>query len=170
MRREERPLLHKGIYMPPDVETIVFNYMRKLKNTNIEISQHIIDHINEEDKKHHYTMEEIKQVIKETCMNSSNQLFEVELDKNKREYGDYSWYITKWCIRVPFTKDFKDKSILALVLRPNKENNSFKLCTARINKVEDKHNTLRRENYWDFFKFDNYDNYRKVFKGIEIGQ
>ena len=126
-----RKLLHEEVYMPQWVTQAVLQMQRV--TTKYIISEHWLkEHAGERfDTKHNTKDEDLLYIMKNTATKPIEP-FEVELTKIKGK-----WKVTKYVIRVDFTRD----SDLAIVIRGNK------IITCWLNDVNDLHYTLDKSKY-----------------------
>lgn len=146
-------LFHKDVFMPEGVNDVVLKLQNSMKD--YFLSRHFEEHLNNqeiEDRSHTY--------FRNFVMNTLNQMisdnkplkipFEVELSKSYRDFGVSGWFVTKYCIRLPYSTT----DDLVIVIRPqwDKDNKQYDvnrnmIVTAWINHNLDDHKTLDATKY-----------------------
>lgn len=148
-------LFHKDVFMPEGVQDTV--HLLQEKMTGYFLSKHFEEHLNNqdtEDRSHTY--------FRDCVMTSLNKMlsservirdaFEVELSKDYHYFGRPGYFVTKYCIRIPYDADCD----LVVVIRPqwNKDKAKFEMnnnmiVTAWLNNNKDNHYTLDESKYCD---------------------
>jgi len=146
-------LFHKDCFIPEGIQEVVHLFQEKM--TGYFLSKHFENHLNNqdtEDRSHTY--------FRECVMNSLNQMisdtrtihdaFEVELSKDYHYFGRAGWFVTKYCVRIPYDNDCD----LVVVIRPQWNKETFKfdmsknmIVTAWLNHNKDDHKTLDESKY-----------------------
>lgn len=146
-------LFHKDVFMPEDASKVAIQLNQKM--TGYFLSNHFEEHLNNqdtEDRSHKYFRNAVLNCLNEMCSKDRRMLipFEVELSKDYHFFGVSGWFVTKYCVRIPYDL----KSDLVVVIRPqwNKEKKAFDLSnnmvvTAWINHKDDAHFTLDDSKY-----------------------
>ena len=148
-------LFHKDVFIPEGIQGIVHLFQEKM--TGYFLSKHFEEHLNNqetEDRSHTYFRDCVMTSLNK--MLSSERIlrdaFEVELSKDYHYFGRSGWFVTKYCIRIPYDDDCD----LVVVIRPqwNKEKAKFEMnnnmiVTAWLNNNKDNHYTLDASKYCD---------------------
>lgn len=152
-------LFHKDVFLLKEVQDVVHQLQEKM--SGYFLSKHFEEHLNNqdiEDRSHTY--------FRDCVMNSLNQMisdkrvvrdaFEVELSKDYHFFGKSGWFVTKYCIRIPYDADCD----LVVVIRPqwNHAKQQYDLSknmivTAWLNHNKDNHFTLDKSKYCDEFEW-----------------
>lgn len=140
-------LLHKDVYMPKWIQSIVDFKLSKYKK--FTLSKHVKDHaILDEDRSHGYTLAKLNEALT-NALGKSFEAFEVELTQYDNEQ---KWIVSKICIRIPYSTTQE----ACISIRPYKDpntgirdtTNAF-IVTAWLNSVKDEHFTLEASKYFD---------------------
>lgn len=132
-------LFHKDVFFPNGTVDACKSYQKALDT--YRLSEHFKKHIREqEDRSHTYLPSVIEKCLK-TLKNEQYEPFEVELSKDFHYFGKPGWFITKYCVRIPYDQ----QSDLVVVIRPNRGENL--ITTAWINAHDDNHETLDESEY-----------------------
>lgn len=151
-------LLHKDVFMPVEFVQQVYSLEGKMKNYKLSLHlQEHLDNQDSEDRSHRYFRNAVINTLNEMISNSRKVLqpFEVEVSKDFHFFGKSGWFVTKYCVRIPFKQD----EDLVIVVRPkyNKfegyDYNNFMIATAWINHKDDSHKTLDESKYYSFDKW-----------------
>ena len=137
-------LCHSDVFMPNGVQRVVRILESHLKS--YQLSRHLEEHLdNDVDRSHFYLRDIIKECIESIHKNPQDG-FEVELSTDNSK----DWYVTKYCIRVPYSVD----EDVAIVIRPRLNEASKKydfsrnlVVTAWLNHKSDAHYTLDESKY-----------------------
>lgn len=146
-------LFHKDVYFPKGVKDSVYNLESNMKG--YFLSNHFEKHLNNqdiEDRSHKYFRNAVLNCLNEMCSKYRRMLipFEVELSKDYHFFGKSGWFVTKYCVRIPYdsTND------LVVVIRPQWDKqtkkldvNRFMVVTAWLNHNQDDHETLDESKY-----------------------
>lgn len=129
--KRKKILLHEEVFIPQWVTQAVLKMQRE--TTNYVLSEHWLnEHSGEKfDGKHNTKDKDLLTIMYNTSKNPIEP-FEVELTKINGK-----WKVTKYVIRVAFTRD----SDLAIVIRGNR------IITCWLNDVDDLHYTLDKTKY-----------------------
>ena len=143
-------LMHKDVYFPGNVQEITRGMQERI--SEIEYSEHIKEHFSTiRDRSHNYCGDRVMACI-ETLSNTPRESFEVEVGKDYRFFGRAGFFVTKYCVRIPYD-DYDD---VVVVLRPVYEDDGTgrrsyrgrcKVATAWLNQHDDAHFTLDGERY-----------------------
>lgn len=148
-------LFHKDVFMPQEAKntSVVLNQAM----TNYFLSKHFEEHLNNqasEDRSHTYFRNVVINSLNEMCYQPKKILepFEVEYSKDFHFFGKPGWFVTKYCVRVPYGVN----DDLVIVIRPqwDKFRQSYDvdknmIVTAWLNHKEDSHTTLDASKYCD---------------------
>jgi len=149
-------LLHKDVFIPDEFIQQVYSLEGKMKNYRLAL--HLQEHLNNQDKEdrsHRYFRNAVINTLNEMKSTSRKVLspFEVEVSKDFHFFGKPGWFVTKYCVRLPF----KQEEDLVIVVRPkyDKRNqdydyNDFVIATAWVNHKDDSHKTLDESKYCSF--------------------
>lgn len=144
-------LFHKDVFFP-DKTQYECNCLQK-HFTSFNFSKHLEEHCANqlvEDKSHKY----LKDVLVE-CLNTLKEtprdVFEVELSKDYHFFKMSGWFVTKYCVRIPYNS----KQDIVVSIRPkykNEDGKSLKIVdnlivTAWMNHCDDNHYTLDESKY-----------------------
>ena len=133
----------------------VITLQKKMKG--YYLSKHFQEHLDNqdnEDRSHRYFRNFVINTLNEMCSDSRPLIypFEVEVSKDFHFFGKSGWFVTKFCIRLPY----KTNEDLVVVIRPrwNKETrdydyDNFMITTAWLNHKDDFHTTLDTDKYTD---------------------
>ena len=142
-------LFHKDVFIPEDAKNQVVSLQRKMKS--YFLSSHFKNHLDNQDKEdrsHTYFKNFVINILNEQASNNYKvySAFEVEYSKDYHMFKKSGWFVTKFCIRVPYKQD----EDIAFVFRPmykNGEITNFMVVTAWINHNKDNHATLDTTKY-----------------------
>jgi len=146
-------LFHENVFFPEGTEEAVLKLQRSMKN--YFLSRHFEEHLNNqdtEDRSHTYFRNYVLNSLNQMISNSRvvRKPFEVELSKDYHFFKKSGWFVTKYCIRIPYDST----SDLVIVVRPqwNSKTLTFDLdrnmiVTAWINHKDDDHKTLDADKY-----------------------
>lgn len=125
-------LLHEQKWMPQSIKDISKKLQTLLEEKTF--SQHLFDHLENKDRKHSYTREDIERVVKSVIANPISP-FEVRVTEN--DWGVN--HVTKYCVRTKLNA----QNDITLVISDTK-----RIITAWINDKNDKHYTLDLHRYY----------------------
>ena len=142
-------LFHDDVFIPEDAKNQVRNLQTQMKS--YFLSKHFEEHLNNQDKEdrsHTYFKNFVINILNEQISDSYHiyNAFEVEFSKDYHFFKKSGWFVTKFCIRVPYKHD----EDIAFVFRPQYQNGKvvdFMVVTAWINHKEDNHKTLDTTKY-----------------------
>ena len=146
-------LLHKDVFLPDDIKQKVIALEQKMHF--YKISGHLYEHLNNqdtEDRSHTYFKNAVLNYLREMCSSSRPivEPFQVEISKDFGYFGKKGWFVTKYCIRLPF----RQNEDLVIVIRPKWDKRkstydlwNFLIVTAWINHKDDSHTTLDASKY-----------------------
>ena len=143
-------LFHKDVYLPEGIDKAL-----DLAQSAFEeyvLSRHLDQHINEnEDRSHDYFREAVLSCL-ESMKKNKFEAFEIEYSKGFYDFGKSGWFVTKYCVRVPYCNN----QDLVVVVKPfwDKAKRAYDgkrnlIKTAWLNHRQDAHFTLRADNYCD---------------------
>ncbi len=146
-------LFHKDVYFPKGAEDSVYSLESNMKG--YFLSKHFEEHLNNqlsEDRSHTYFRTIVEQCLSKMCLDNRERYnpFEIELSKDYHFFGESGWFVTKYCVRIPYdsTND------LVVVIRPQWDKqtkkldvNRFMVVTAWLNHNQDDHETLDESKY-----------------------
>lgn len=146
-------LFHKDVFMPQDAKnsSVVLNQAMN----DYFLSKHFEEHLNNqasEDRSHTYFRNIVLNCLNEMCSYRKKVLepFEVEYSKDFHFFGKLGWFVTKYCVRVPYGLN----DDLVVVIRPqwDKIRHAYDIdknliVTAWINHKNDAHSTLDASKY-----------------------
>ena len=146
-------LFHTDVFMPTEAKNTAVILNQAM--TGYFLSRHFEEHLNNqesEDRSHTYFAYAVLNSLNDMCSKYKKTLwpFEVEYSKDFHFFGRPGWFVTKYCVRVPYslTDD------LVIVIRPqwNKISNTYdfdrnKIVTAWLNHKKDDHKTLDASKY-----------------------
>ena len=144
-----RLLLHKDVFFPTNAQNIVNNFEKKIKE--IDYSIHINEHFNTiQDRSHTYCGDKVKELISTLSM-TQREAFEIEVSKDFHYFKKRGFFITKFCVRIPYDNECD----VVVVLRPiyeningsKKYNGKVLVATAWMNNKFDSHFTLDSSKY-----------------------
>ena len=142
-------LFHKDVYMPKSVAESAKNCQAHF--SGYVLTQHLQEHLDAMDKNrsHNYLREALVKCL-ETIKDNPQEAFEVELSKDYHLFKKSGWFVTKYCIRIPYD----DKQDIVVSIRPyyDAEKNKFisnknRVITAWLNDNKDDHVTLDSSKY-----------------------
>lgn len=141
-------LFHKDVFMPEGAQDVCKQYQKSLNSYSF--SRHFQEHLDnqeQEDRSHKYLSAVIDECLK-SVKATPQQAFEVELGKSYRVFGESGWFLTKYCIRIPYdaTQD------LVVAIRPKYDGSKVidnTIVTAWLNSNGDHHFTLDKTKYCD---------------------
>lgn len=148
-------LLHKDVFLPDEFKHSVIRLQAKMKS--YYLSRHLQEHLDNQDnenRSHRYFRNFVVNTLNEMCSNSRRLVspFEVEVSKDFHFFGKPGWFVTKFCIRLPY----KINEDLVIVVRPRWDKNAkdydynnFMITTAWLNSKDDSHKTLDANKYAD---------------------
>lgn len=148
-------LFHKDVFMPEGASEVATKLNQLM--TGYFLSNHFEEHLENqdiEDRSHTYFRNAVLNCLNEMCSEQRRMLipFEIELSKDYHFFGKSGWFVTKYCVRIPYNL----KSDLVVVIRPqwDRENQKYDLSknmivTAWINHKDDSHFTLDNSKYVD---------------------
>ena len=156
-------LFHKDVFLPEGAQEAVIKLQKCM--TGYFLSRHFEEHLNNqdtEDRSHKYFRNAVINNLNE--MISSNRTirnaFEIELSKDFHFFGKSGWFVTKYCIRIPYNVH----DDLVVVIRPqwDKETSQFDvsknmIVTAWMNHNADDHSTLDGSKYCDKSTWEKYN-------------
>lgn len=142
-------LFHSDVFMVEDAKNQVVNLQRKMKS--YFLSRHFQEHLdnqNQEDRSHTYFKNFVLNILNEQVSDYYRlySAFEVEYSKDYHFFKKSGWFVTKFCIRVPYKQD----EDIAFVFRPMYKDGEvvdFMVVTAWINHKNDNHKTLDTTKY-----------------------
>lgn len=146
-------LFHKDVFCPQEAKSMAI--MLNQAMTNYFLSNHFEEHLNNqdnEDRSHKYFRNYVLNTLNEMCSRYKKVLepFEIEYSKDFHFFGRSGWFVTKYCVRVPYSVN----DDLVIVIRPqwNKISNTYDfdknmIVTAWINHNKDNHKTLDASRY-----------------------
>lgn len=146
-------LFHESVFLPKEFENEVLRLESKM--TNYFLSKHMQEHFDNqenEDRSHRYFKNFVLNTLNEQCSKFRRVIspFEVEVSKDFHFFGKPGFFITKYCIRLPYKQD----EDIVIVIRPqwDKENKKYDesknmIVTAWINHNLDNHKTLDASRY-----------------------
>ena len=146
-------LFHESVFLPKEFEDAVLKLEGKM--SGYFLSKHMQDHFDNqdnEDRSHRYFKNFVINTLNEQSSKFRRVLkpFEVEVSKDFHLFGKPGFFVTKYCIRLPYKHD-KD---IVIVIRPqwDKENKKYDesknmIVTAWINHNKDNHKTLDTTKY-----------------------
>lgn len=139
-------LFHKDVYMPDSVKHVC-----ELQQKNMNhyfFSFHLDEHLEKqaiEDRSHKYLRDIICECL-DTLKDNPREVFEVEVSKSYNYFKKSNWFITKFCVRIPYDSD----TDICVAIRPQYENaiaKDYKIITAWKNAHNDAHYTLDESKY-----------------------
>lgn len=141
-------LFHKDVFVPEGAQEVCEKYQKAFKGYCF--SRHFQEHLDNqdcEDRSHTYLRDAIDKCLK-SIKDGPQRAFEIELGKGYREFGESGWFLTKYCIRIPYdsTQD------LVVAIRPKYRGAAVVdnvVVTAWINSKNDSHITLDKSKYCD---------------------
>lgn len=132
MKKQEYKLYHKDVYMPNEMIECALN---RQKNINVKaclMSSHLKkDHIDNVDKKHNYTAEDIEGTLN-LIKARPVKPFEVGMSLDKT-------YMKKYAVRIKLDDEYD----ISIVINAK----GTKIITAWVNNREDTHKTLDPTRY-----------------------
>ena len=142
-------LFHSDVFMLDDAKNQVVSLQRKMKS--YFLSKHFQEHLdnqNQEDRSHTYFKNFVLNILNEQVSDYYRlyPAFEVEYSKDYHFFKKSGWFVTKFCIRVPYKQD----EDIAFVFRPMYKDGEvvdFMVVTAWINHKNDNHKTLDTTKY-----------------------
>ena len=149
-------LFHSDVFVPQGAQEQVLNLQKIMKS--YFLSGHFQEHLDNqkiEDRSHKYFKDAVISNLNEMISDSRTlrKAFEIELSKDYHFFKKSGWFVTKFCIRLPYSQ-IED---LVVVIRPQyKETNvvDFMVVTAWINDNRDNHKTLDTTKYCSKEKWD----------------
>lgn len=139
-------LFHKDVYMPNGTQSRCKALQRDFGS--YYLSKHFQEHLDgqgSEDRSHTYLPDVIKRCL-DTIKATQYEAFEVEYGKDFRKFGQSGFFVTKYCIRIPYSED----EDLVIAIRPQYEGTTVKtnmVVTAWMNSASDHHGTLDVSKY-----------------------
>lgn len=153
MSEKSRVLFHQEVFMPDGVPEVAKRCQEKFNG--YRFSSHFLEHIKKqeqgrEDRSHTFNQQIVENCLK-TIKTSPREAFEVELSNDFEAFGSDNWFVTKYCIRIPYD-DYAD---VVVVIRPHYSCTSGGsprivgnlIVTAWMNSNTDHHYTLDGDNY-----------------------
>ena len=142
-------LFHSDVFIPEGAVNQVSKLQANMKS--YFLSAHFEKHLNNqlvEDRSHKYFKNFVLNILNEQTSKNFHlyKAFEVEFSKDYHFFNKPGWFVTKFCIRVPYKND----EDIAFVFRPQYKNGNvidFMVVTAWINHKNDNHNTLDTTKY-----------------------
>ena len=146
-------LFHKDVFLPKKFQDEVIRL--EMRMSKYFLSEHFKQHLENqenEDRSHKYFENFVINTLNEMCSDSRKLIypFEVEVSKDFHFFGKPGFFVTKYCIRLPYKVD----EDLVVVIRPqwDKEKKDFDannnmIVTAWINHSKDSHRTLDASKY-----------------------
>ena len=146
-------LFHSDVFVPKGVQEVVGQLQFHMKG--YFLSQHLEEHLNNqatEDRSHTYFRNYVINTLNEMINGSGaiRHAFEIELSKDYHFFGLSGWFVTKYCIRIPYDS----KCDLVIVIRPqwDKDKKQYDVTknmvvTAWLNHKKDNHYTLDESKY-----------------------
>lgn len=152
-------LFHKDVFFPIGLKESIVSFEKSFDG--YILSRHLQEHLNDnnKDRSHDYLKNALIKCLA-TLKTNPQQPFEVELSKDLDFFGNNEWFVTKYCVRVPYD----DREDIVIAIRPyygkNKHcynDNRNKVITAWMNAKHDDHFTLGTAKYcsakeWDEIK------------------
>lgn len=139
-------LFHKDVYVPNGMQAECKSLQRDFGS--YFLSRHFQEHIDNqgfEDRSHTYLPDVIDACLK-TIRTTQYEAFEVEYGKDYHKFGQSGFFVTKYCIRIPYSKT----EDLVIAIRPQYEGTKVKtnmIVTAWMNSASDHHFTLDASKY-----------------------
>ena len=146
-------LFHSDVFVPDGIQEQVAKIQRNMKAYNLSL--HFQEHLNNqltEDRSHTYFRNAVMNSLNQMISNDrvTRKAFEIELSKDYRFFGRPGFFVTKYCIRIPYD----NQTDLVIVIRPkwNKEKGNYDennnlVATAWLNNKNDNHYTLDETKY-----------------------
>lgn len=144
-------LFHKDIFIPDKTQESCELLQKHL--TSFNFSKHLEEHCANQivdDHSHRYLKEVLIECL-ETLKETPREAFEVELSKDYHFFKMNGWFVTKYCVRIPYS----NKEDIVVSIRPiytNVDGKSLKIVknlivTAWMNHYKDNHVTLDSSKY-----------------------
>lgn len=145
-RAETTMLFHKDVFMPDGVQDLVKIYQSNMQGYRLSV--HLQNHIayQAQANRSHTYFEDVLIRCLDSIKDNPQDAFEVELGRDSSIFGDYGWYITKYCVRVHYS-DMEDACI---AIRPQYREGYVVgnlIVTAWMNSRGDSHLTLDKSKY-----------------------
>ena len=146
-------LLHTDVFCPEEAQNAVLDLQKHMKD--YFLSNHFKEHLDNqetEDRSHTYFKNAVINNLNEMISDSRRltKAFEIELSKDYHFFNKPGWFVTKYCIRLPYSYSHD----LVVVIRPqwDKVNQKYDasknmIVTAWINHNKDDHKTLDSSKY-----------------------
>lgn len=150
---ERRILLHSDVFMPETINGTqnLYDLVSKLQKHlgTHRLSEHLKQHIDDYDDRSHDYLGNVLEGCIMSCTGNPQRPFEVELTEIGTR-GAKAWAVTKYCVRVPYSKD----QDVAIVIRPGIDYAKMVydvkrnvVVTAWLNHATDAHSTLDHSKY-----------------------
>ena len=146
-------LFHSDVFIPKGIQEVVLDLQKLM--SGYFLSKHFEEHLtnqDSEDRSHTYFKNAVINDLNEMISDSRRlvKAFEIELSKDYHFFGLSGWFVTKYCIRLPYS----NSQDLVVVIRPqwdrlNKKYDASRnmIVTAWINHNQDDHKTLDVSKY-----------------------
>lgn len=142
-------LFHKDIYFPQGAKESALALQKEFNEYNL--SRHLQEHLNTKgkDRSHNYLDKALEECLN-TIQDNPQEPFEIELSKDYHLFGKKGWFVTKYCIRIPYNK--KEDLVVSIRPRWNREKKNYDfdnnlVVTAWLNDNKDHHYTLDETKY-----------------------
>lgn len=143
-------LFHKDVFMPEGIGEKLD--LAQSAFAGYRLSRHFEEHLaNRENRSHDYFEGVVNECL-ERMKTERFEAFEIEYSKGFYDFGKKGWFVTKYCVRVPYTSN----QDLVVVVRPkwNKQKGGYEengnlIATAWLNHRTDAHFTLDDSKYCD---------------------
>lgn len=146
-------LFHKDVWLHKDFQETVLRYQKEFFNSYF-YSKHFEDRLNNSsDRSHDYLKTAVESCLK-TIKDNPQEAFEIEMSKDYHFFKLGGWFVTKYCIRIPYSAE----QDLCVAIRPQYKNSvpvDNMIVTAWLNNKKDSHNTLDKTKYCTEEKFKN---------------
>lgn len=142
-------LFHKDVFFPKGAREAVKSF--QMSFDGYYLTQHLKEHLNSttKDKSHDYLSQALTDCL-DTLKECPQEPFEIELSKDYHFFGKPGWFVTKYCVRIPYNehqdvvvsiRPYYDREIL------NYDDTKNRVVTAWLNSNEDSHQTLDSNKY-----------------------
>ena len=143
-------LFHKDVYMPDGIEEKLA--LAQSAFSEYTLSRHFKQHlVNRENRSHDYLGKVVIECL-EKLKKTRFEAFEIEYSKDFYTFGKSGWFVTKYCVRIPYDQN----TDLVVVVQPKWDKSKGQydskdnlIRTAWLNNKRDAHCTLDSSKYCD---------------------